>query len=463
MAYFPFFIDLTGKHVLIIGGGHVALHKAEKLLPFGAFLHMVAPKFLPELSALAAKTNENGVPSISFTERNFQENDLDGCFAAIAASDSYAINLQVSQLCRAHGILVNTVDDAENCTFLFPALLQEGAFSAGISTAGQSPFAAAELKSRLSAAVPANISELLSFLGSLREPAKQRIPDKARRAAFLKEAAARCLAQERPLEDDVVLQLFQIYEKSDGAQTAKAGSVTLVGAGCGAYDLITLRGLWALRAAEVLIYDDLLDLRLLTQVSEHCTCIYAGKRLHAHSMPQEDINALLIRYAKDGKRVVRLKGGDPFVFGRGTEEAKALEACGIPVQVVPGISSAIAIPEAAGIALTARGISQGFLVMTAHTAGTKSGLPEGLSAAAAFPGSLVFLMGLSSLQPLSEALLSFGKDAKTPAAVLHGAPDGAITAVYGTLSDIAMRAEEAKIPAPAVIVVGEAAAAHLSV
>lgn len=505
MAYFPFFIDLAGKQGLIVGGGSVALRKVQKLLPFGPQLHVVAEVFSEAFEALSG-------PQLSLSRRPFQETDLDGCFFVIAATDDAALNARIAAACRQRGILINAADDAKNCSFLFPALLKEGALVAGVTTGGASPYAAAEAKNRLMAALPQNMGDLLDQLAALRKEARERLADGKQRAALLREAAAQCLQAERKLTEAEVETLFLRYETGrqgegsrqragsgrteaasvpmpmTGCDTAecsvdKNGSVVLVGAGCGAYDSITLRGLRALRTAEVLLYDDLLDPRLLAFVPEHCDCIYVGKRLHAHSMPQEEINQLLLRFAKAGKRVVRLKGGDPFVFGRGGEEAEALQKAGISVTVIPGVSSAVAMPELAGIPLTFRGKSRGFLVMTAHvreqaadsresmqeTGGkqqkqalgsaqaAEASLPEGLREAAAFPGTRVFLMGLSLLEQLAQNLMDNGLSPKTPAAVIHGAADGSVETVRGTLMDIAARTREAKLPAPAVIVVGETA------
>lgn len=502
MAYFPFFIELSDKQGLLVGGGAVALRKAKKLLPFGVQLRVVAKEVLPELAAMAG-------PSFCICRRAFREVDTEGCFFVIAATDDRALNARIAEHCRRKNILVNTVDDAEHCSFLFPALVREGSLTAGITTGGASPYAAAEVKNRLLASLPPNLGELLEELAALRKAARLRIPDAGLRAELLREAAEQCLSRERSLTGEEVDALFlqkgakaaaqaqiQTYGNAgaDIAAETKAvagvGSVALVGAGCGAYDSLTLRGLRILRTAQTLVYDDLLDARLLAFVPERCVCIYAGKRMHAHSMPQAEINRILIREAKAGRRVVRLKGGDPFVFGRGGEEVEALRQAGIPVTVVPGVSSAIAMPALAGIPLTLRGKSRGFLVMTAHvgeqvegsmavspkekspaekspietsleTASAEDFLPQGLREAAAFPGTLVFLMGHSQLELLTRKLMDYGRSPRQPAAVIHGETDGSIRTVRGTLETIAGLTKAAGLPAPAVIVAGESAAEPL--
>ena len=240
------------------------------------------------------------------------------------------------------------------------------------------------------------------------------------------------------------------------------GQVALVGAGCGSMDLITLRGLRLLRQCEVVVYDDLIDEALLNEAPSSAERIYMGKRLGRRSAMQEDITAVLVEKAMQGKRVVRLKGGDPFVFGRGGEEALALEQAGISCEEVPGISSPIAIPAASGIPVTHHEISRSFHVITGHTAERADGLPEDLEQLAALHGTLVFLMGLSRLEEIAQGLIRFGKLPETPAAVISGGNADHPITVRGTLTDIASRVRQAGVRAPAIIVVGGVAALKLS-
>lgn len=242
--------------------------------------------------------------------------------------------------------------------------------------------------------------------------------------------------------------------------TKKTGCVWLIGAGCGSADLITVRGLRLLRQCDVVIYDDLIDSALLAEAPRGAKRVYMGKRCGKHSAPQEEISRVLVEEAEAGHRVARLKGGDPFVFGRGGEEAQALRAAGIPYEEVPGISSAIAIPAAAGIPVTHRGVSRSLHIITGHTAA--GGLPEGAAHLAALDGTLVFLMGLSHLERIAGSLLEAGKAADTPAAVISGGNAAHPAAVRATLGTIVQRTREADVRPPAVIVVGGAAALDLS-
>jgi uroporphyrinogen III methyltransferase/synthase len=242
----------------------------------------------------------------------------------------------------------------------------------------------------------------------------------------------------------------------------KVGCVYLVGAGCGDADLITLRGLQRLGCCDVLIYDDLIDDTLLSAVPETAEKIYVGKRSGKHSMPQAEINELLVSQALLGKQVVRLKGGDPFVFGRGGEEILALQAQGIPYEEVPGISSAIAIPAAAGIPVTHRGLSRSLHIITGHTADTPDGLPADMDTLAQLSGTLVFLMGLSKLEAILKRLIAAGKSPETPAAVISGGNAPHPMTLRGTLETLPGLAAKAQIQSPAVIVVGDVAGLDLS-
>lgn len=240
------------------------------------------------------------------------------------------------------------------------------------------------------------------------------------------------------------------------------GKVYLVGAGCGRADLITLRGLRLLRGCDAVVYDDLIDKALLQEVPGHAETVYMGKRQGQHSASQEEICAALVRLAREGRTVVRLKGGDPFVFGRGGEELLALRAAGVSCQVVPGITSALAIPALAGIPATHRGLSRSVHIVTAHTADTPEGLPGDLDRLAALSGTLVFLMGLSRVELIARRLMAAGKPGDTPAAVLSGGNAPHSVSVRGVLADIAARTRAAGVQPPAVIVVGEVAGLELS-
>ena len=443
MPHFPLFVDLTGRRVLVVGGGAVAERKLRKLAPYGPRCTVVAPDVTADIAAMEG---------VELRRRAFLPEDLEPRPAlVISATGDRDTDRQVSDLCRERNIPVNVADDPALCTFLFPALVQRGSFSAGISTGGASPIAAAYFKERLSDLLPENLEELLDWLEGQRPALKAAIPDQTRRAGAFHRLFDACMEKGAPLTAE---------ETARCVGEAPMGSVALVGAGCGKADLITLRGLRLLQQCQAVVYDDLIDPALLDAAPENALRVYMGKRSGHHSAPQEEINRKLIELAQSGLQVVRLKGGDPYLFGRGGEEMLALQAAGIPCTEVPGIPSAIGIPAEAGIPVTHRGVSRGLHIVTAHTATTADGLPEDFDALAQLDGTLVFLMGLGQLPKIVRRLLEAGKSGDTPAAVLSGGNAPHPVTIRAALQDIEAAAKDAV--SPVVILVGGVAAMDLS-
>ena len=427
MAHFPMFVNLKGKKVLIVGGGKVAHRKIKKLEPFEPHIRVIASEICEDIQNTEKICRRFRVTDLLWNPE-----------LVIVATNDRAVNGKIAKLCKCFKIPVNVVDDPENCTFLFPAVVARGDFSAGICTGGASPTAATHFKRALESQLPDNLEEILRHLADARSRVKEEIPDEKLRASALR-------------------QMF--YEQLEGE--SHAGSVTLVGAGCGKADLITLRGLEHLRRCDAVVYDDLIDPALLEFAPEGAQRIYMGKRSGAHSAAQEEIQEELIRLAKSGLRVVRLKGGDPYVFGRGGEEMLALRAAGIPCQQVPGITSPVGIPAEFGIPVTHRGLSRSLHIITAHTADTPDGLPEDFGALAQLDGTLVFLMGLGQLPKIASRLMAAGKDGNTPAAVLSGGNSKNPMEVRAPLKEIVQAARDSSISAPAIILVGAVAGLDL--
>lgn len=440
MGWFPFFIRLEGAHGLLVGGGRVALHKAEKLLPFGAQLTVVAPRICPPLAAL---------PGLTLCRRAFADSDLSPApDFVIAATGDRALDRRIAALCRARRILVNVVDDPAACGFYFPALVQRGRLCIGISTGGASPTAAAWLRQKIEALLPPGFDGILDRLAARREAVKAEGGSEAKRAERLQQAfALELAAAEAP------------HAPAAARENAGPGRVALVGAGCGRADLITVRGLRLLQQCRAVVYDDLIDSALLDTAPAGAERIYVGKRSGRHSAPQAEINAALIALAQRGGLTVRLKGGDPYVFGRGGEEALALQRAGIPFEVVPGITAAIAVPAEAGIPVTHRGVSRAVHIITAHTQDETPDFSRW--AALAADGTLVFLMGLQRLPQIAAGLLAGGLPPQTPAAVLSGGNAPHPAAVRASLGEITDAARAAGVEAPAVIVVGDVAGMEL--
>lgn len=440
MGWFPFFIRLEGKRGLLVGGGRVALRKAEKLLPFGAQLTVVAPCICPPLAAL---------PGLTLCRRAFADSDLSPApDFVIAATGDRALDRRIAALCRTRRILVNVVDDPAACGFYFPALVQRGRLCIGISTGGASPTAAAWLRQKIEALLPPGFDGILDRLAARREAVKAEGGSEAKRAERLQQAfALELAAAEAP------------HAPAAARENAGPGRVALVGAGCGRADLITVRGLRLLQQCRAVVYDDLIDTALLDIAPAGAERIYVGKRSGRHSAPQAEINAALIALAQRGGLTVRLKGGDPYVFGRGGEEALALQRAGIPFEVVPGITAAIAVPAEAGIPVTHRGVSRAVHIITAHTQDETPDFSRW--AALAADGTLVFLMGLQRLPQIAAGLLAGGLPPQTPAAVLSGGNAPHPAAVRASLGEITDAARAAGVEAPAVIVVGDVAGMEL--
>lgn len=440
-------MDIGGQKGLIVGGGKIALHKIQKLLPYGPILTVVAPEISVAMEQI---TLENDICVI---KRSFEKSDLTGIYFVIAASDQANVNAEIGRLCKERGIFVNVVDNKKECSFLFPSLVKAGNLSIGISTEGTSPDVAAELRSRIASMIPADIDAILTYLGNLRPLAKTYIKDDSKRAFFLKDMAKVCMDSNAVFNEQETMHRLESYIDCEEIGAAR---VLLVGAGCGSSDLITVRGLRAIRQAQVLVYDDLIDQRLLEHASERCEKIYVGKRSGRHNMPQDQINALLIQKASERGLVVRLKGGDPFVFGRGMEEMLALQKAGIYAEYVPGITSCIAIPAFAGIPVTHRRVSRSFHVITGHMAGQDANNDQKIDfmALARLEGTLVFLMGFGQLQQIAEGLICAGKDSSTPTAVIHGNFDASVEMVRGTLANIAQKIVKSMIAMPVVVVIG---------
>ena len=440
MGWFPFFVQLEGARGLLVGGGRVALRKAEKLLPFGAQLTVVAPCICPPLAAL---------PGLTLCRRAFADSDLSPApDFVIAATGDRALDRRIAALCRTRRILVNVVDDPAACGFYFPALVQRGRLCIGISTGGASPTAAAWLRQKIEALLPPGFDGILDRLAARREAVKAEGGSEAKRAERLQQAfALELAAAEAP------------RAPAAAWENAGPGRVALVGAGCGRADLITVRGLRLLQQCRAVVYDDLIDTALLDTAPAGAERIYVGKRSGRHSAPQAEINAALIALAQRGGLTVRLKGGDPYVFGRGGEEALALQRAGIPFEVVPGITAAIAVPAEAGIPVTHRGVSRAVHIITAHTQDETPDFSRW--AALAADGTLVFLMGLQRLPQIAAGLLAGGLPPQTPAAVLSGGNAPHPAAVRASLGEITDAARAAGVEAPAVIVVGDVAGMEL--
>ncbi|MDO5308794.1 MAG: uroporphyrinogen-III C-methyltransferase [Planctomycetia bacterium] len=448
MAYFPFLINLTDKIGLIVGAGSVALQKAIQLRSFGLKLRVVAPTPLREFRALDC---------VDLLERPFSDDDIatDVDFV-VAATDSRTLNRHIAQRCQDAKIPVNCVDDPDASSFIFPAIVKRDDLVVAISTNGKAPSLAVRIKEWIESLIPSEFGRVVKNLVTTR--------------AIMKERKLACSARKRLLRNildiavhvDSHLSTQRLEELIDSECEGKlsTGRVDFIGAGAGDKSLLTVRALRRLANCDAVLYDDLIDKSLLDDLSEDVVKIAVGKRAGLPSARQGDICQKMIDLARQGLHVVRLKGGDPLLFGRAVEEAQALQEAQIPFTWTPGVSSAFYIPMEAGVPLTCRNLSRSVHIATAHT--VQSDLFEQLPIFARLNGTLVVLMGLSVIDKIVASLIEGGKSKNTPVAVIAGGNAPVKYVVRGRLDDIVQKCEEQNVSPPAVIVIGEVAGFDLN-
>ena len=453
-VYHPVYLHLQDRQVLIVGGGSVAIEKLNSLIPSGARITVVSPQIQDEIQAWV----DDG--SIQWIPREFHPADIDHAFMVIAATDDPKLNGWVYELGNKALKLTNSVDDPINCNFIMAAIAKSGPMQVAISSAGCSPALAQRVRNRIvSEILTENVGALAEYLGNRRPEVKKILPNYKARQAFWEQVIDSKVPHLLATEGEEFADIqFQAMLRRAAVAASEPSSVDplkvyIIGAGPGDPGLITVRAVEILRKADVVLYDRLVNPILLGYAPPSAECIYVGKdRGTPGRGRQKHIHDELIRYASKGKLVVRLKGGDPFVFGRGGEEALALAEAGIGFEVVPGISSAIAAAEAAHIPVTHRGISAGFAVFAGQEAEDSNGDRIPWKAAANIP-TAVFLMGVERLPLIVTRLVDEGKDPSTPIAIISNGTLPHQQLVVGTLSNIVERAHG--VVSPAAIVVGE--------
>ncbi len=436
MGYYAAFLDLTDRRCLVVGGGEPALAKAQALLHAGAHVTVVWDRVIPALRAL----------EVSLLERRFEEADVDGCAVVIEASGDEGTGARVSRAACARGILVNVLDRPALCTFIAPALVRRGPMQVAISTSGRSPFLASHLRRQIERWLGPEWGAMVELTGRLRDRLRRRgvsLPAQS-------EAYARALVS-GALEHLRAGRAMAAEMAVDASAAAGPGRIALVGAGPGDPGLLTMRATELLLRADVVFYDALVEPSVLAWCRAGAELVPVGKRGGRKSVAQAEIEARMIQAARAGRFVVRLKGGDPFVFGRGGEEILAAARAGIRVEVVPGISSALAAPALAGIPLTHRGVAASFAVTTARRGdGTLHDFRDLVGV-----DTLVVMMAAASLELVTAQLIAAGRSGGCPAAVVEAASTPRQRVVRSVLGDIAERARRIRIEGPALMVVGE--------
>lgn len=443
MDYLPIFCRLGNKPVLLVGGGEVAERKARLLLDAGAHLTVVAPELDPELAELAA----NG--SIEWLAGEFAPQQLAGKWLVVAATDRREVNALVYQSANQARIFANVVDDPKRSSFIMPSIIDRSPLMVAISSGGKAPVLARLLREKLEALLPQHLGAVATFAGSLRERVKARFASMGERRRFWERLlGADRLGQALARGDHASAHQLADSLFADESQTG--GEVVLVGAGPGDPGLLTLHALRQMQQADVVVYDRLVSDEVMALVRRDAKRIFVGKQAGNHCVPQEGINQLLLEEAKKGQRVVRLKGGDPFIFGRGGEELEKLVGTGIGFQVVPGITAASGCAAYAGIPLTHRDHAQSVRFVTAHGKGGARDLDWPLLAKD--KQTLVFYMGLSSCATIREQLLAHGKAGDTPVALIERGTQPCQRVIRGTLDELPALA--VGVESPALIMVG---------
>lgn len=455
MEYLPIFLKIKDRNALVVGGGDVAERKVGLLLEAGARVNVVAPELCAGLQALV----DEG--SITHRAGSFAAEDIPGMSVIIAATDDRQVNEQVSALASDKGIPVNVVDNPDLCSFITPSLIDRSPVQIAVSTGGSSPVLARMLRSRLETMIPSAYGRLGKLLDEYRGRAKEVFKTIDERRHFWEKVLAGPIVEMvlAGQDDKARHSLEQAFDEAEkGADTGETGEVYLVGAGPGDPDLLTFRALRLMQQADVVVYDRLVSKPVLDMCRRDADRIYVGKERANHALPQEDINDLLVRLAKEGKRVCRLKGGDPFIFGRGGEEIDTLFQEGIPFQVVPAVTAASGAASYGGIPLTHRDFSQAVVFATGHL---KDGSMNLNWHSLAQPNqTIVFYMGLQGLSIICKELIAHGMPTSMPIALVQKATTPDQKVVTGTLENMPKLVKSAEIKPPTLIIVGEVVKLH---
>ncbi|MFQ3368249.1 MAG: uroporphyrin-III C-methyltransferase/precorrin-2 dehydrogenase/sirohydrochlorin ferrochelatase [Methylophilaceae bacterium] len=445
MESFPIFINLKKKPVTVVGGGDIALRKVRLLIKADPNITVIARQICKDLKELLVENNHK------MLLKSFHESDLKTPTLIIAATNNPKINKRISTYAQQKNILINVVDQPKLCTFTMGSIVERDALVVSISSGGKAPVLVRKIREKIETLLPQSYAELVRFSGSLRSIVQKKIQSGVKRRIFWEEF----------FESDYIQNFILLPKKLDlrmfnklllRIKSKKTGEVFLVGAGPGERDLLTIRALHLMQKCDICIYDNLVSKDILELVRRDADLVYAGKKQDQHTLSQDKINSLLIKYAQQGKKVLRLKGGDPFIFGRGGEEIESLMKNKILFQVVPGITAASGIASYSGIPLTHRDHAQSCLFLTGHL---KDGAIDFEWPKLIVENqTLVVYMGLLSLDELVKKLIHNGMSKKMPIAIIESGTTAKQRVVIGELSNIKSKAGKSKIKSPALIIIG---------
>lgn len=443
---------LKNQPVLLVGGGSIALHKARILYRAGVKITLVSRQIASELISLAESHQSEVIIG------DYHPELLANKMLVVAATNDSKLNQQISQDANDIGILVNVVDNANLCSFIFPSIIERSPVTIAISSGGKAPILSRLLRTSLEAFIPPFYGKLAEFIARFRKPVKQHFPTNIQRLNFW----------DSIIQSDITEKVYAgreqeaaaaIEEQLNSTETNhQTGCVYLVGSGPGDPDLLTLKAFRLIRQADSIFYDALVSESVLALCRSDADMFYVGKQRNNHSLPQEKINQLLIEHARVGKCVVRLKGGDPFIFGRGGEEIQSLKEKNIPFQVVPGITAASACSAFAGIPLTHRDFAHSVVFATGQLKNRTCDLD--FNELINPKQTLVFYMGLHSMPELCQQLITHGMPAKTPAALVSQATSLNQKTLIATLKSLPELQAKTQLPAPALLIIGDVVKLH---
>ncbi len=453
MDYLPIFLSIKERSVLVVGGGEIAARKVALLLRAEGVVTVVSPT----LCAALEQRLEND--EIKYRKTDYRVSDLSGVNLVIAATNDTEVNLEISDAAKLRQIPINVVDHPELCSFILPSVIDRSPVVVAISTGGASPTLGRLLRTRLESLIPASYGRLAKLAGEFRKPVKERFDTINKRRRFWEKILQGPVAENvLANRDEEAAQLLQTLLDESDNEALPQGEVYLVGAGPGDPDLLTFRALRLMQQADVVLYDRLVSPQILDLVRREAEQIYVGKRRNFHTVRQEEINQLLVDLAKQGRRVLRLKGGDPFIFGRGGEEIASLATEQIPFQIVPGVTAAAGCASYAGIPLTHRDHAQSVTFVTGQF---KDGTVDLNWQALSQPKqTVVVYMGLAGLQTICNKLIEHGAPADRPAALVERGTQPQQQLYTGTLSTLPQLIADTGVHAPTLLIIGDVVPLH---
>ncbi|MEE9351621.1 MAG: siroheme synthase CysG [Thiotrichaceae bacterium] len=452
MDHYPAFLNLKDRPVSVIGGGSVAERKVENLINAGSNITLISPAITPNLQQYVDDK------LINYQQREFQDTDIDDRLLVVAATSDSALNTRIGELAHAQQTLVNVVDNPELCSYIVPSIVDRSPVTIAVSTGGASPVLARQLRMKLETMIPSSCGQLAAITEEYRDAVKKHFDTTELRKQFWENALKGPFAElvYAGQIDDARKLLDNLIEEGNGQ--SKMGEVYLVGAGPGDPDLLTFKAVRLMQQADVMVYDRLVSKTILDMANRNADRIYVGKEKDNHAVPQDKINDLLVNLAKEGKRVLRLKGGDPFIFGRGGEEIETLAEEGVPFQVVPGITAASGCASYSGIPLTHRDYAQSCSFATGHL---KDGSINLNWDQLVQPNhTIVFYMGLTGIKVISEQLQAHGMNGDMPAALVEQGTTRNQRVHIGTVANLPELVKTSGVRAPTLTIIGNVVKLH---